>query len=248
MVPRLRALDELARERATIDGFRWDLVEPFVYLWSRTPPGEVAAQLGDEGDLAAVLEDDCPPCAPQWIALASRDGSKSRRDPDEDAESTVVIWPGRAEVSGSLTAAELLIVGGTLAVDGWLHVYDGCTVVVAGDLVAHGLRCLGNVVVLGEIDAEIVLGLGNGGLVAASQLSCRIYDNPQLAVHARVSARAAVYDRDGDWTRPAGAPLVAVEALLAEGLVQRDPETQRAVIDYGELERRRQRGGQIFRD
>lgn len=41
---------------------------------------------------------------------------------------------------------------------------------------------------------------------------------------------------------------IPVEALLAEEIVQRDPETQRAVIDYGELERRRERGAQIFRD
>ncbi|NBD08346.1 MULTISPECIES: hypothetical protein [Corallococcus] len=246
LLRRLSNLDTLARAGSAIAGFPWESIAPFANLWSQSWPGEVAEALGDVDELAVALEEDCPAGGPQWIALALRDGSTVPRAPDDETND-VVLWQGSAVVSEGLDAAPLLIVGGSLTVDGWLRVNDGSTVVVAGGLKAHGVRCIGNLVVLGDIEADFVRAEGNGGILFARQVSCRLYDNPHLAVHSRVVAESAVYERGSEKTRPSGVQGVSPESLLAEGLVQKEPGSDRAILDYEEIERRGATRQPVFR-
>ncbi|MBJ6763339.1 hypothetical protein JGU66_21450 [Myxococcaceae bacterium JPH2] len=244
LLRRLNELDALARAGSPVDGFPWEVVAPFAHLWSHSWPGEVAEAMDGVEDLAAALEEDCPPGGPQWIALALRDGSTEPRTAEACETYEVVLWSGNAVVDEPLDAAPLLIVGGALTVEGWLRVNDGSTVVVAGDLKAAGIRCLGNLVVLGDIEVEFLRAEGNGGLIFARQLSCRVYDNPQLAVHSRVVAESSIYER----TQPSGTSKVSPESLLMEGLIHPDPEFGRAKVDYDELERRQESSQPVFRD
>lgn len=247
LLRRLNEFDTLARAGSAIDGFPWESIAPFASLWSQSWPSEVAEAIGDADDLSVALEEDCPPGGPQWIALALRDGSTVPRTPDDGGTNDVVLWPGSAVVSERLDAAPLLIVGGALTVEGWLRVNDGSTVVVAGGLKAHGVRCLGNLVVLGDIEVDFARAEGNGGIIFAQQLSCRLYDNPQLAVHARVVAESAVYERGGEKTRRSGTQGVPPESLLVEGLVQNEPGSGRAILAYDEIERRGATKQPVFR-
>ncbi|RJS22374.1 hypothetical protein DRW03_13665 [Corallococcus sp. H22C18031201] len=244
LLRRLNELDALARAGSAMEGFSWEVVAPFAHLWSHSWPGDVAEAMDGAEDLAAALEGDCPPGGPQWIALALRDGSTESRTAEECESDEVVLWAGDAVVSEPLDAAPLLIVGGSLTVEGWLRVNDGSTVVVAGDLKAVGIRCLGNLVVLGDIEVEFVRAEGNGGLVFARQLSCRVYDNQQLAVHSRVVAESSIYES----TQSPGVQKVSPESLLVEGLIRKEPETGRAMLDYDELTRRQEANQPVFRD
>lgn len=113
---------------------------------------------------------------------------------------------------------------------------------MAGGLKAHGIRCIGNLVVLGDVDADFVRAEGNGGVLFARQLSCRVNDNPQLALHARLVAESATHA-----TRPSDPKRSSPESLLVEGLVQQDSASGRAELDYPELERRRMAKQPVFR-
>lgn len=159
----------------------------FAATWSDSSAAAVADALSEDGDLAERLFEDTPPAAPQWLALALRTGLTTQRelDPADD----VVIWPGHAKLHTlKCEMSSLLIIGGSLFVDGALHVPDECTLVVAGDVDTQHLTLSGNLVVLGDVRAQSVKTLGNGGLLAAARVVTASFDNPHLHVSAVVQA------------------------------------------------------------